>query len=49
MINELTIIFPLFNEEDRLKKTFLEIQKFKKKVRKKKIEIIFVDDGSQYK
>ena len=49
MINELTIIFPLFNEEKRLKKTFSEIQKFKKKVRKKKIEIIFVDDGSQDK
>ena len=49
MINELTIIFPLFNEEKRLKKTFSEIQNFKKKVRKKKIEIIFVDDGSQDK
>ena len=49
MINELTIIFPLFNEEKRLKKTFSEIQNFKKKVRKKKIEIIFVDDGGQDK
>ena len=46
MINELSIVFPLYNEEKRLKETFLEITKFKKKVKKKKIEIIFVDDGS---
>ncbi len=46
MINELSIVFPLFNEEKRLRETFLGIAKFKKKVRKKKIEIIFVDDGS---
>ena len=46
MISELSIVFPLFNEEVRLKKTFLEIKNFKKKVRKRKIEIIFIDDGS---
>ena len=46
MINELSIVFPLFKEEMRLKKTFLEIKNFKKKVRKRKIEIIFIDDGS---
>jgi len=46
MISELSIVFPLFNEERRLKKTFLEIKNFKKKVRKRKIEIIFIDDGS---
>lgn len=46
MINELSIVFPLFNEELRLKKTFFEIKNFKKKVRKRKIEIIFIDDGS---
>ncbi len=46
MISELSIVFPLFNEERRLKKTFLAISNFKKKVRKRKIEIIFIDDGS---
>ncbi len=46
MISELSIIFPLFNEEKRLKKTFLEIVNFKNKSKKKKIEIIFIDDGS---
>ncbi len=49
MFSELSIVFPLFNEERRLKKTFLEIRNFKKKVRKKKIEIIFIDDGSKDK
>ena len=47
MIKELSIIFPLYNEEKRLKRTFLEILNFKKKINKnKKIEIIFVNDGS---
>ena len=46
MISELTIIFPLFNEDKRLKKTFFEIKKFKKKIKKRKIEVIFVDDGA---
>ena len=47
MIKELSIIFPLYNEEKRLKRTFLEILNFKKKIIKiKKIEIIFVNDGS---
>ncbi len=46
MISKLSIVFPLFNEEKRLKRTFLEITNFKSKVRNKKIEIIFVDDGS---
>ena len=45
MINELSIIFPLFNEEKRIKKTFSEIKEFKKKV-KRKLEIIFISDGS---
>ena len=30
MINQLSIIFPVYNEEKRLKKTFSEIIKFKK-------------------
>ena len=49
MIKELSIIFPLFNEEKRLQNTFLEIIKFKKKLKKRKIEIIFIDDGSSDK
>lgn len=49
MIKKLSIIFPLFNEEKRLKKTFLEIVNFKKKAKNRKIEIIFVDDGSDDK
>ena len=46
MINELSIIFPLFNEEKRIKKTFSEIKEFKKKVKERKVEIIFISDGS---
>ena len=45
-IDELSIIFPIYNEEVRLKKNLKEIIRFLKKS-KKKIEIIFVDDGSQ--
>ena len=47
MVKNLSIIFPLFNEEKRLKKTFREILFFKKKVKKRKLEIFFVDDGSK--
>jgi len=46
MINELSIIFPIFNEEKRLPNTFKEIIKFKKSFKNQKLEIIFVDDGS---
>ena len=42
----LSIIIPLYNEEKRLKKTITILKKFIKKFKKKKIEIIFVDDGS---
>ena len=35
MIRELTIVFPLFNEGKRLKKTFLQIKNFKRKIKKK--------------
>ena len=45
MINSLSIIFPLFNEEKRLPKLFIKIKKFSIKV-KSNIEFIFVDDGS---
>ena len=49
MIKKLSIIFPLYNEEKRLKKTFLEINKFKKKNKDIKLEILFVNDGSSDK
>ena len=45
MIKDLSIVFPAFNEERRLKTTFKELIKFKNKF-KSKLEIIFVDDGS---
>ena len=46
MIKSLSIIFPIFNEELRLKSSFVHILSFIKK-KKFKIEIIFVDDGSK--
>tara|TARA_Y100000590_G_scaffold428035_1_gene538927 strand:+ start:456 stop:1184 length:729 start_codon:yes stop_codon:yes gene_type:complete len=46
MIKSLSIIFPVFNEELRLKSSFDHIKSFLKKKKKLKIEIIFVDDGS---
>ena len=45
MINSLSIVFPLFNEENRLPKLFKEIKKFSIK-KKFDLEFIFVDDGS---
>ena len=47
MIKSLSIIFPVFNEELRLKLSFSHITSFLKKKKKYKIEIIFVDDGSK--
>jgi dolichyl-phosphate beta-glucosyltransferase len=49
MIKKLSIIFPLFNEEKRLTKTFNEICKFKKKTINRKLEFFFIDDGSSDK
>ena len=46
MINSLSIIFPVYNEELRLKSSFNHILSFLKKKKNFKIEIIFVDDGS---
>jgi len=46
MIKSLSIIFPVFNEELRLKSSFDHIKSFLKKKKKLRIEIIFVDDGS---
>jgi dolichyl-phosphate beta-glucosyltransferase len=45
MINSLSIIFPLFNEEKRISKLFREITKFSFN-NKFNIEFIFVNDGS---
>ena len=46
MIKSLSIIFPIYNEELRLKSSFNHIQTFLKKKKSFNIEIIFVDDGS---
>lgn len=46
MINSLSIIYPIFNEENRLHDCFFDIKKFYKKNNIKKIQFIFVDDGS---
>ena len=42
-INSLSIIIPIFNEEKRLIKSLNKIKKF---IKNKKIEVIFVNDGS---
>ena len=47
MIKSLSIIFPVFNEELRLKSSFSHIASFLKKKKNLKIEIIFIDDGSK--
>lgn len=46
MIKHLSIIFPIYNEEKRLKKGFQQIKKFISKNKNKIIEIIIVNDGS---
>jgi len=46
MLNSLSIILPLYNEEKRLNETFKKIIKFSKKDKIKFKEFIFVDDGS---
>ena len=47
MIKSLSIVFPIFNEELRLKSSFNHIISFLKKKKNFKIEMIFVDDGSK--
>ena len=46
MFKSVSIIYPVFNEEKRLKKTFLDIEKFEKSNKFIKKEYIFVNDGS---
>ena len=45
MIRSISIIFPCYNEAERLKYTFNDIKKFHEKITNN-FEIIFVDDGS---
>ena len=46
MIKSISVIYPVFNEEERLKRTFDDIKKFEKKIKNIKKEYIFIDDGS---
>ena len=46
MFKSISIIYPVYNEEKRLKKTFLDIEKFEQKNRSINKEFIFVNDGS---
>lgn len=46
MIKSITIIYPIFNEEKRLKKTIKDINKFDKSNNSLKKEYILVNDGS---
>tara|TARA_Y100000590_G_scaffold152753_1_gene175399 strand:- start:3582 stop:4298 length:717 start_codon:yes stop_codon:yes gene_type:complete len=45
-VYSLSIIIPLYNEERRIFKSLTKIKKFINQNKKKKIEIIFVSDGS---
>lgn len=47
MIKSLSVIFPVFNEEKRLKDCFDDIKRFNLSTKIKKIEYIFIDDGSK--
>ena len=46
MINKISIIFPIYNEESRLPKSLIDIEKFIKLEKSLKTQIIFVNDGS---
>lgn len=46
MINSLSIIFPVFNEQLRVNTSLNKIKKFIKYSKLKYLEIIFIDDGS---
>jgi len=45
-MKNISIIFPLYNEEKRLEHFFKKFSKFNKKKNKNTFEFIFVDDGS---
>lgn len=46
MIDSLSILFPVYNEAYRLDESFVKIEIFLKKNNFKKLQIIFIDDGS---
>ena len=46
MIKSLSIIFPMYNETNRLFRTFQRYRKISKRNLVKNFEYIFVDDGS---
>ena len=46
IIKELSIIFPIYNEEGRLEKSLIKLKKLFKSFKSIKIEIILVNDGS---
>ena len=45
MLETISVVFPLYNEEKRLKNLFLEILK-QKVFKKKNVDFIFINDGS---
>ena len=47
MIKSISIIFPIYNENRRLKDCLRDIEKFNKLTKIRNIEYIFVDDGSR--
>ena len=46
MKQNLSIIFPIYNEQNRIEKSFLDIEKFIETNTIFDLEIIFVNDGS---
>ena len=46
MNDNISIIIPVYNEERRIEKTYLELKSLEKYFEDKNIEILFVDDGS---
>ena len=46
MKQSLSIIFPIYNEQNRIEKSFLDIEKFIETNTIFDLEIIFVNDGS---
>lgn len=46
MFNSISIVFPIYNEEKRVKKSLQEIEVFLNKKQIKKIEILLINDGS---
>ncbi len=48
-MKKISIVFPLYNEENRLNKLFYSLINFEKLKTTKFFEFIFVDDGSRDK